>query len=381
MDPISICLAIDHLRAGGAQEVVFQLARGLASRGHTVSTISLGSADAYEERFAESGLALHVLGYRRSSSLACARSLRSIVAKLNPQIVQSFLFKADMLTRSALTGAQRPRLASSIQWGSGSRVWWQSKAYRFTAGRSDFVVAVSEDSRRFAIDELGAAPARTRIIRNAVDLKQFTHGYDRSALRQMLEIPADAFTIVSVGRLVPIKSYDVLVQSFATIADRIPGARLVIVGDGDLYDQLAAEAAPMGERVWLPGYRKDAWKFAGAADVFVSSSRSEGSSTALLEAMAQGAPVVATDAAGNNEIVEHAQNGLLVPWNDSRALASALNLLYKDRDLASRLGRAAREWVETKHSAEKMTADYESVYHEMLKSGCSSRIDSQETRV
>jgi len=377
VDPISICLVIDHLQAGGAQEVLFQLARGLASRGHTITTVSLGSADAYEERFAGAGLALHVLGCRRSSSLACARLLRSCIAQLNPQIVQSFLFKADMLTRTALTGPQQPRLVSSIQWGSGSRVWWQSQAYRFTAARSDFVVVVSEDSRRFAVDEFGADPARTRIIRNAVDLKRFAH--DRAALRQMLEIPADAFTIVSVGRLVPVKSYDVLVESFAIIAGQIPGARLIIVGDGALHDQLTAGAAPLGERVWFAGYREDAWKFAGAADVFVNSSRSEGSSTALIEAMAQGTPTVATDVAGNNEIVEHAQNGLLVPWNDSRALASALTLLHKDRDLASRLGRSARECVETNHSAEKMATDYETVYRELLKTPCSLRVGSRGT--
>jgi len=82
VDPISICLVIDHLRAGGAQEVVFQLARGLASRSHTVSTISLGSADAYEKRFASAGLPLHVLGRRRSSGMACARSLHSRIAQL-----------------------------------------------------------------------------------------------------------------------------------------------------------------------------------------------------------------------------------------------------------------------------------------------------------
>jgi len=361
--------------------VLFRLACGLASQGQTVSTISLGSAEGYEKRFADADLALDVLGYRRHNISGCARSLRSCVARLNPQIVQSFLFKADMLTRAMLTGPQRPRLVSSIQWGSGSRVWWQSHAYRVTAARSDFVVVVSEDSCRFAVDELGAHPACTRIIRNAVDLKQFTHSHDRAALRQMLEIPAEAFTVVSVGRLVPVKSYDVLIRSFGLIADYIPDARLIIVGDGALHGQLKARAAPLGDRVWFPGYRDDAWRFAGAADVFVNSSRTEGSSAALLEAMAQGTPTVATDVVGNNEIVQHAQNGLLVPWNDAHALASALKLLHKDKDMASRLGQAGRQWVQKEHSAEKMATDYETVYRELLKTRCSLRVGGRETTV
>jgi len=375
-------MVIDHLRTGGAQEVLFLLACELASRGHTVSTISLGSANAYEERFAEADLTLHVLGYQRRNLLQCARALRSCIGTHNPQIVQSFLFKADMLTRTMLHGAQRPRLVSSIVRGSGSHVRWQSQAYRLTARRPDFVTAPTEDGCRYAVAELGAEPDRIRVIRNGVDLGQFAGADDRLALRKTLGIPAESFTIVSVGRLAPVKSYDVLIDSIAIVADEVPDARLIIVGNGALYDHLTGRAAPLGDKALFPGYRDDAWKFAGAADVFVSTSRSEGgNSYALLEAMAQGIPPVATDVVGNNETVRHVQNGLLVPWNDARALASALKLLHKDRDLAARLGQSAREWVQTHHNAEKMVTEYETVYREMLRAGSPLRIDSQETSV
>ncbi len=379
MRPLNICLVIDHLRAGGAQGVLFRLARGLVSRGHTVKTVCLGTAEAYETPFTEADLDLDVLGYPRRNFLGCARALRSCVRDYAPHIVQSFLFKSDMLTRISLHGKNGPRLVSSIQWGSGQRVWWQSLAYRLTARWSDFVVVVSDDGRRLAVDRLGAELEKTRVIRNAIDPGQFDGGHDRLALRKMLGIPPDSFMIVSAGRLAPVKSYDVLINAFALIADEVPEAQLVIAGDGPLLDELRAGAAPLGDKVWFPGYRHNAWRFAGAADVFVSTSRSEGSSIALLEAMAQGTPPIATDVAGNNEIVRHGQTGLLVPWNDARALASALTLLYKDSRLGTTLGRAARAWVEENHSADVMAAEYEKVYYGLLANADSIKSDREDT--
>jgi len=366
LDVLRICLVIDHLRQGGAQAVLLRLASGLQARGHSVTVISLGPADTYAPKFVESGLDLHVLGYPRHNIVRCARALRSCIADNNPQIAQSFLFKADILTRMVAYGAGSPRLVSSIQWGSGSGISWQSQMYRLTARRCDFVITVSDDSRRYAISELGAARERTMVIPNAVDVNTLTMVENRGALRRTLGIPTDSFTVVSVGRLTAVKSYDVLIDSFKLVNRNIPGARLIIVGDGELRDQLAAQAASLDGKVRFPGYREDAWKFAGAADVFVSASRTEGSSNVLLEAMAQGTPPVATDVAGNNELVKDGRNGLLVPWSDPHAMAAAIVSLHRNRDLASELGHAARATVVNRYSAEKMVAEYEAVYRRIM---------------
>lgn len=153
---------------------------------------------------------------------------------------------------------------------------------------------------------------------------------------------------VSVGRLVHQKGLDVLLEALGHCSGPAQDWQLVLVGDGPERPALERQAAEAGlaDRVQFAGFRSDPGRFLAAASVFVLSSRFEGMPNALLEAMAAGLAVIVTDASpGPLEVVEHRRTGLVVPAQDPRALAAAMQELAADPGLRQRLGQAARDRI------------------------------------
>jgi glycosyltransferase involved in cell wall biosynthesis len=170
----------------------------------------------------------------------------------------------------------------------------------------------------------------------------------RGEARARLALDADAFVLVGLGRLVPIKGFDLLVRALSTVAAAVPSTRLVLVGDGPDRAPLEALAASlgMGDRVRMTGETPDVAGPLVAADVVVVPSRNEGMGRVLVEAMALGVPVVATAVGGIPAVVVDGECGRLVRADDVAALASALVELARDSGLRRKLGDGARERAE-----------------------------------
>jgi glycosyltransferase involved in cell wall biosynthesis len=186
-------------------------------------------------------------------------------------------------------------------------------------------------------------PAAGVRIPNAVDTQRFAPG-DRTAARQRLDLPADAFIVGTVARLVPQKS----VQDLVEAALACPEVTLVIVGDGPLRRELEDRARAARERIRFFGARDDVPDILRALDVFALSSRWEGEPIALLEAMATGLPCVATAIAGVREVLGDGQLGMLVEVGSPQAMARAMRLLRADPGLRRRLGEAGRSEMESR---------------------------------
>jgi glycosyltransferase involved in cell wall biosynthesis len=211
----------------------------------------------------------------------------------------------------------------------------------------------------------GRAGRRTAVIPSGVDTDRFQPTDGVVQAKTALGLAPDRPVIGTVGRLEPRKGTATLLAAFAALRDR--GAQapaLVVVGDGPLRDELAREATRLGiaSRVKWLGDVSDVRPVLEALDVFVLPSRTEGMSNALLEAMAMALPVVATAVGGTPEVVADGQRGLLVPADDSAAMATAITRVLDDRLLASRLGAAARQIVEEKFGAKSMVRALEGVY-------------------
>jgi glycosyltransferase involved in cell wall biosynthesis len=174
------------------------------------------------------------------------------------------------------------------------------------------------------------------------------HAPSREAARAALGLPAEAFVVAAVGRLVPVKGFDLLVQAMPALLAAVPGAHAIIVGDGPEQGQLATLAERRGvlARVRLYGPSTDVVEILAAADVLVAPSRNEGMGRSLVEAMALGVPVVGAAVGGIPSVVGDDEAGRLVPPDDAAALAAALIELGCDDGVRAKLGAVARERAE-----------------------------------
>lgn len=233
---------------------------------------------------------------------------------------------------------------------------------RALASRVDRFIAVSRAIAAELGGRFGWPAEKIEVIHNAVDLRRF--GEARPAAREELATPTSGPIVLTSARLTDQKGIHFLLRALA----KADGVALAIAGDGPLRSELEGEAERLeiDDRVSFLGHRDDVPELLAACDVFALPSLFEGSSLAVLEAMAAGAPVVSSAIGGTAEVVEDGRSGLLVPPEDPEALAAALRRLAADETLRARLSAAARERVESEFAREVMARRVEAAYERVL---------------
>jgi L-malate glycosyltransferase len=225
------------------------------------------------------------------------------------------------------------------------------------------IVAVSHELRDFMIESRFPRD-RVRVIHNGIEPEQAATALDRRRARRLLGLDDHSFVVTSVARLDPVKDLMTLLEAFAVVRARVPSARLVIVGDGPERQRLAerADRDDLAGSVRITGYRSDVRALLPAADVYASSSISEGVSITILEAMATGIPVVATAVGGTPEIMSDGSDGILVPSRDPARMAAAILSLADDHRRRRALAAAARRRLEAWFTIDRMVDDYARSY-------------------
>ena len=231
---------------------------------------------------------------------------------------------------------------------------------------ADRVVCVSEVLRDELIARIGFPRQNISVLTNGVAIENFDPA-GRNDFRASLGLPDDVPLFGSIGRLVPVKNYPMLVRAAQLVIKELPQAHLVFIGDGPQRAQLEqlAQACGIAANVTILSWRKDVAKIYQALDVFVLSSVSEGMSNSILEAMASRTAVVATRVGGNSELVVHNETGFLVPSQDHAAMANVLLALLQNPRRCRQLGEAGRQRAEEYFSLEVMVRNYERMYLEV----------------
>lgn len=237
------------------------------------------------------------------------------------------------------------------------------RVQRLVWHRVDRVLSVSERLADRMAREVGYPRDRIQTIRNGLDLERWASG-DRGATRAALGARPDDVLVLAVGRLVPVKNHALLMAAIAQARRGGARCRLLIAGDGPLRSELEAHSRILGieSEVMLLGARADVPDLLAACDVFVLSSDSEGMSNTIIEAMAAGRPVIATNVGGNAELVVDGQTGLLVESGNAGAMASAIASLTPDCARREAMGGAGRARAEREFSLGRMIAEYERMY-------------------
>ena len=236
----------------------------------------------------------------------------------------------------------------------------QQRALGSRVGR---YIAVSDDLRSRLLARMPWPPERLSVVHNGIDVDAPAPAADprlRAAISGGSELPV----VLAASRLDRGKGLDVLIDTAAKVA----GACFAIAGEGPQRRALSRRIAELGleGRVRLLGWREDLRELLAASDVFVQPSRNEGLSIAVLEAMAVGCPVVATDAGGTRESIEDGVTGVLVPPGDAGALAAALTAALEDPARRAAFGAAGAARVRASFSAAAMTTGTTAIYDELL---------------
>ena len=183
-------------------------------------------------------------------------------------------------------------------------------------------------------------------------------------LHAELWLPHHAPVVGNVAALVPHKGQRHLIEAAAIVVKRVPDARFVIAGEGELRESLERQIKDrhLEKHVFLIGFRPDVLSVHKAFDIFVMSSVTEGLGTSLLDAMACGKPIVATTAGGMPEVVKDGKTGILVPPRDHEAMAQAIIRLLTDEEAQHSMGAAGQARARVYFSAERMVQDTYDVY-------------------
>jgi glycosyltransferase involved in cell wall biosynthesis len=378
--PLLVLRAIARMNMGGPAHHVSILSTGLpAARYRTLLVTGRVGAGEEELPTAARPLRLDHLGpeLRPWADLVTVAELVRLMRRHRPDIVHTHTAKAGLVGRLAarLALGRRPLVVHTYHghvlegyFGRGRTLLYRALETAM-AVLSDALVGVS-DATVDDLVRLRVAPARKfRVIRLGLQLDRFAAltAEDRAAERARLEVGDDDVVAVFMGRLVPIKRVDVLLDAVA--AARAQGAPvvLVVVGGGECEQALRAQAqaARIAGAVRFVGYRADIASVLAAGDLAVLSSANEGTPVALIEAAAAGLPLVATDVGGVRDVVVDG-TGELVAAGDAAALGAAVAALAADPERRRAAGAAAREHVLARYGAARLIAEVDALYRDLL---------------
>lgn len=340
------------LGVGGMEKLLVEFARHADRKRFDLQFVSLTAGGEAAEQIERLGWQVTALGQQSGITPATSMRLTQLFRQSKARIVHTHNTKPMLY---AVPAAHWVGVGTIIHTRHGQRhgaTRRQNMLFNLVAGWADRIVSVSSDSTELARRQ-GLAIEKLATIHNGIDLSLFP-----------AMLPCPSGPVVFVGRLSPEKDVPTLLRAAAIAAGAEPSFRLVLAGAGPCLSELQSLAGQLGiaHRVEFLGHRTDVAAILAGAGLFVLSSVTEGLSLALLEAMASGLPVVATAVGGNAEAAIDGRTGLLVPPGSPEALAEAMLTLYRQPDLARRMGAAGRQRVEADFDSRRMVAQYESLY-------------------
>jgi glycosyltransferase involved in cell wall biosynthesis len=372
-----ILFVIGSLGLGGAESQLVMLARGLSRRGTRCAVFVLEPWGPLGSGLTSAGIRIIDGGFDSSAprAIRIVQLLRALLRlwwfaiRTRPGVIHGFLPVTNLFAALAGRCAGIPMIVTGRRaLGTHQDRYPLFKPFDRLTNRLSHRVTVN--SRAVGNDTIrrdGIDPHRLVLIPNGLDSSRFAVAADdRPAIRESLGLLPKDRIIVCVGNLIAYKGHADLIDAFGAVLKNRTSIRLLLAGEdrgiGALLRQRADALGIVGAIEFL-GRRSDIERILAAGDLFVLPSHEEGFSNALLEAMASGLPVVATDVGGNREALEDGALGLLVPPGNPAALAAAIGRLLDDTTLGNSLGARARSRISQHYSPESMIDAHLALYN------------------
>lgn len=351
MSQLRIVLTNTSRSWGGNEYFAWQCARGLRARGHGVHF--LWSHPVVGDRIRDAGIPATQIRLRVDADVAGFARIAQILLRERADAVVLTKWREYLL--GGLAAKLNPRARCVFRMGLRVRPKDDLKRRLIFALADDIIVNAQE-----ILDGFEHLPwldrNKFRVVHNGLDLESFRPGRDGSTLRAEMGCADDELLLLAAGALTGQKGFDHLLRAMAELLRVSPRCRLAVAGDGPERSKLQALASELGiaGAVRFLGFRSDMARLLAAADVFVLSSVNEGMARVLIEALACGLPIVATEVSGSKACVEEGENGFLVPPREPQALADALRRMAESREARTRMGRRSRELAERRFDERRM---------------------------
>ncbi len=363
--------------------------RALVEQGARVWALS--PSGEYSPRFREHGIEFVPIALDRKTlnplkAWSTVHQLARILRDLKPDVLHTFTLRCNAYGALAGWLTQVPVIVGTVE-GLGTlytnrdlRIrlarWGVEQVTHLALKAADAIVFLNPDDQEYYVrHRLCRAEQARLVVSTGVDVKTFSPDRfspeERAVLRQRWGIPPDAAVVTMVARLITPKG----VREFLGAAERLNGrARFVLIGEPDPGNPDSLRWDDIQDHirrgmVLAPGWQKDVAPWLAMTDVLVLPSYREGTPVTVLEAMAMGLPVVATDVPGCREAVVHGETGFLVPPRDVERLSQAIEQLIDDPDLRGRMGWAGRTRVVERFAVERIVEQYLDLYAELLGDG------------
>ena len=370
---------VHSLQVGGLENGLVNLLNRLDPKRFKQIVCCLTSAGTFAQRIKSPDVEIVELHQSAAKFRFPVMSLAKIFRMLSPDIVHTrgwptidAVFAATIATVPHIIHGEHGREYSDT---AGSN-WKRNQVRRLVGKLVDHYVVVCNFFSPWLVGSCGVNRAKILYIPNGVDTERFAPNSDseigvspkddfgKRLLRRQLGLPTDVLLLGSVGRLDPVKDFPTLLKSFGKLAEQRNDVKLVIVGDGLMRDSLRALTNDLGlqsQVIWL-GDRRDIALLLKCFDVFVQTSIFEGMSNTLLEAMASGIPLIATETGGNPELIQPGVNGALVKVGDVDGLATVLQSYLSDHELRTIQGRMSRSLAKSRFDLSVMAERYSQMY-------------------
>lgn len=369
-NPIRVCHVIHSLGAGGAEQALLELARVAPAAGLALSVLSL-TRTTDEPRYAASlrAAGAEVVDLGLSSRWDARALLRATteVRRLRPDVLHTHLKHADLVGSYASRRLRIPmvstlHLIEKAPSGQGRLKRGLAAAARRRSAA--LTIAVSEALRSWYLETFGVPSDRVVTVHNGISPPPVLPAAERARVRRELGVSPDQVLVTMVGIMRPGKGHADLIEAVRRIP---PAARLhlLIVGDGPLRQQLGTAARDVATAVTFTGFRTDVSTLLAASDLVAHPPHEDALPTALIEAIAAGLPVVATDVGGIPEIVTP-DAGRLVRAGDVAALAAHIAEFAEDGDARRTFGAGARAHFEREFGARRWARRLRHRYEEVL---------------
>jgi glycosyltransferase involved in cell wall biosynthesis len=376
MSPKTVVLAVSDLEFGGAQRQVVELANNLDPARYAVFVCSLADYTPLASRHADHERRLVVIRRRFKWDLTVVARLAAFLRRKNAAVVHSFLFDAEIASRLAGALASRTAVIGSERNTNYEPTRRHKIAYALTRSGLDLVIANSNAGARFNSETFGNPLSMYRVVHNGVDGSRFAPR-DGVEARRELGLAADEPVVGMFASFKPQKNHQLLLRAAVDVVKAVPRARFLFVGD-ELYKGMSdsvsfkrsvsalVDELGLRDRCVFAGNRPDVERLYCACDCTALPSLFEGTPNVVLESMACGVPVVATDVSDNAYVVREGETGFLVPVDDPGPMARRIAALLESRELRTRMGAAAREWAVTEFSPKALAAKTAAVYDEAV---------------